>query len=301
MKKIIIISLALFLMTVFLLSFNVESLQTSLVPETAKWFVHIDVAKLANTQFAKMFSENYDSDIEREILGIEKTANIDFFKDITAVTAIGMDEGKGEPVIAFSGNLNKEHLLSLLKKETYNEIPYENHIIYNWDGNEYGVFVNDRLLLIGESEAGLKKVLNTYLGKEANILSTSLESELKSISSDVLILAVADDILGMFDEDDDDFGSLLLKKTKRAFLTATERKDQLYVKLTLEADSAETAKNMLEMANGLRAFLAMNEEIDSEWEFIKALQISSRGSTVFLESESSSRELLDILLGKKKR
>ena len=301
MKKIIIISLVLFLMTVFLLSFNVESLQTSLVPETAKWFVHIDVAKLANTQFAKMFSENYDSDIEREILGIEKTANIDFFKDITAVTAIGMDEGKGEPVIAFSGNLNKEHLLSLLKKEKNNEIPYENHIIYNWDGNEYGVFVNDRLLLIGESEAGLKKVLNTYLGKEANILSTSLESELKSISSDVLILAVADDILGMFDEDDDDFGSLLLKKTKRAFLTATERKDQLYVKLTLEADSAETAKNMLEMANGLRAFLAMNEEIDSEWEFIKALQISSRGSTVFLESESSSRELLDILLGKKKR
>lgn len=301
MKKIIIISLVLFLMTVFLLSFNVESLQTSLVPETAKWFVHIDVAKLANTQFTKMFSENYDSDIEREILGIEKTANIDFFKDITAVTAIGMDEGKGEPVIAFSGNLNKEHLLSLLKKETYNEIPYEKHIIYNWDGNEYGVFVNDRLLLIGESEAGLKKVLNTYLGKEANILSTSLESELKSISSDVLILAVADDILGMFDEDDDDFGSLLLKKTKRAFLTATERKDQLYVKLTLEADSAETAKNMLEMANGLRAFLAMNEEIDSEWEFIKALQISSRGSTVFLESESSSRELLDILLGKKKR
>ena len=301
MKKIIIISLVLFLMTVFLLSFNVESLQTSLVPETAKWFVHIDVAKLANTQFTKMFSENYDSDIEREILGIEKTANIDFFKDITAVTAIGMDEGKGEPVIAFSGNLNKEHLLSLLKKEKNNEIPYENHIIYNWDGNEYGVFVNDRLLLIGESEAGLKKVLNTYLGKEANILSTSLESELKSISPDVLILAVADDILGMFDEDDDDFGSLLLKKTKRAFLTATERKDQLYVKLTLEADSAETAKNMLEMANGLRAFLAMNEEIDSEWEFIKALQISSRGSTVFLESESSSRELLDILLGKKKR
>jgi len=301
MKKIIIISLVLFLMTVFLLSFNVESLQTSLVPETAKWFVHIDVAKLANTQFTKMFSENYDSDIGREILGIEKTANIDFFKDITAVTAIGMDEGKGEPVIAFSGNLNKEHLLSLLKKETYDEIQFDNFLIYNWDGNEYGVFVNDRLLLIGESEEGLKKVLNTYSGKEANILTTSLESKLKSISPDTFILAVADDILGMFDEDDDEFGSLLLKKTKRAFLTATERKDQLYVKLTLEADSAETAKNMLEMANGLRAFLAMNEEIDSEWEFIKALQISSRGSTVFLEAESSSRELLDILLGKKKR
>jgi hypothetical protein len=301
MKKIIIVTLILLLMTTYLLSFDIESLQTSLVPETAKWFVHIDVARLAASKMKKIFTDNYDSDIEREILGIEKTANIDFFKDITAVTAIGTEDDKGEPVIAFSGNLNKDHLLSLLKKETYDEFPYGDFFIYNWDGNDYGCFVNDKLLLIGESEKGLKKVLDTYSGKEANILSTALASELKSLSPDVLLLAVADDILGLIDEDDNDFGSLLLKKTKRAFLTAAEIKDRLNLKLSLEADSAETAKNMLEMANGLRAFLAMNEEIDPEWEFIKSLKIGSKGSTVVLESDSSIEELLSVLLGKKEK
>jgi hypothetical protein len=292
-------TLIFILMTVYLLSIDIESLQTSLVPNTAKWFIHIDVAKLSKTQIKKIFTEKYDSDLEHEILGIEETANIDFFEDITAVTAIGMDEGSDEPVIAFSGNLNKEYLLSLLKDEEYEEIPYGSYLVYSWD-SEYGVFVSDKLLLIGESEEGIKKVLDTYSGNSANILSTPLESYLKSLSPDAFLLAVAEDIMGMIDEDDDDFGSLLLKKTKQAFLSATEKNDRLTVKLNLETDSGETAKNLIEMANGLKAFLAMNEKIDPEWEFIKDLKIGSQGSTVYLESQGSSSEILHILFGLEK-
>jgi hypothetical protein len=302
MKKIIILSLVIFLMTVFLLSFNVESLQTSLVPQNAKWFVHIDIAKISKMQIKKYFTDKYDTDIEREILGIEKTADIDFFEDITAVTAIGFGDDRNEPVIAFSGNINKDHLLSLLKKEEVpDEIQYNKYVIYNWDGDEFGVFVNDRLVLISENRQGIESVLDSFSGKEANISSTSLRSHLDKLSADTFFLAAADDILGMIGDEDDDFGSMLLKKTKQAFFTATERKDRLNLKLTLEADSLETAKNMLEMANGLRAFLAMNDEIDPEWEFIKDLKIGSQGSTVVLESESSGEELLDVVLGKKKK
>jgi hypothetical protein len=298
MKKIIILTLVLFLMTVYLLSINPESLQTSLVPQNAKWFVHIDVAMIAKSEFKKYFTEKFDTDIEREIMGIEKTAGIDFFDDMTAVTVIGFGSDRNEPVIAFSGKINKERLLSLLKKEAEDleEIRYAQHIIYNWGGNEYGVFVNDRLVLISENRDGIESVLDTFSGKAGNITSSSMSALLEKLTPNSFLVAAADDISELID-----FGALLLKKTKQAIFTAAELRNRLNLKLTLEADSPETAKNMLEMANGLRAFLAMNDKIDPEWEFIKALQIGSQGSTVFLESESSNEELLDVLLGKKKR
>ena len=72
--------------------------------------------KIRQTHFKKVLLEKSHYPLEREILGIEKTANINFFEDITAVTIIGMIKDE-EPVIAFSGNLNKDHLLGLLKKE----------------------------------------------------------------------------------------------------------------------------------------------------------------------------------------
>jgi len=303
MKKVIIFTLALFLLTVYLLSVNPESLQTSLVPQNAKWFIHIDVAMIAKTEFKKYFTEKFDTDIEREIMGIEKTAGINFFDDMTAVTVVGFGSDRNEPVIAFSGKINKERLLSLLKDESADleEIRYDQHIIYNWDGDEYGVFVNDRLVLISENRDGIESVLDSFSGKADNITSSSISALLEKLTPNSFLVAAADDISELLDENDNDFGALLLKKTKQAIFTATELRNRLNLKLTLEADSPETAKNMLEMANGLRAFLAMNDEIDPEWEFIKALQIGSQGSTVFLESESSNEELLDVLLGKKKR
>lgn len=298
MKKMIVLTLALIFMAVYLLSFNAESLQTILVPETARWFVHVDVAKIAQSDLKNIFTDEYETDLEREMLGIEKTAGIDFFEDITAVTAIGFGNDREEPVIAFSGNINKDHLLSLVEEEEPEEIRYGQYVIYNWGGDDFGVFVTDRLVLISENREGIESVLDSYSGKVKNISSTSLTSRLNELSAEPFLLAVADDITGMVDEDDD-FGSMLLKKTKQAYFAVSENKNRLNLKLSLEADSAETAKNMLEMANGLRAFLAMNEEIDPEWEFLKALKIGSQGNTIYLESESSTEELLHVILGKK--
>lgn len=301
MKKIIVLTLIFFLMAVYLISYNPESLQTALVPQNAKWFVHINVAKISKTRLKDLFTKKYDTDIEREILGIEKTAKIDFFEDITAVTAIGFGDDHDEPVIAFSGNINKNHLLSLLSEEDPVEIQHGQFTILNWDSNEYGVFVTDRLVLISDNLEGIESMLDSYSGRSDSIASTAINSQLAKISPDTFLLAVADNISELIDGDEDDFGSLLLKKTKQAFFTAAERKNRLNLTLRLEADTAETAKNMLEMANGLRAFLAMNDKIDPEWEFIKALKIGSQGSTVFLESESPTEELLDVLLGAEKK
>ncbi len=300
MRKISIVFLAFLLVAISSPNISGESLQTKLIPAEAKWFIHIDVAKFAETELKKILEKNSDNDIGREILGIEKTTGIDFFSDISAVTVIGMNHDNNEPVVAFSGSLDKNHLLGLLKEEeSLKEINYGNFLIYNWDDDGYGAFVNDNLLIISENRSGLEKVLDTFSGKANNFTGTPLQKQLTALSPDTFLVAIAENVSALLDEDDDDFGALLLKKTKSAFFSANEQNGKVEVILSLQTDSTETATNMESMVTGLKAFLAMNEKIDPEWEIIKSLNVSAKGTTVVLQSQGSVEELLNVLMGKK--
>lgn len=300
MKKIALVILVSFVLALFPSKSSAESLQTKLIPEEANWLIHVDVEKFAKTELRDIFNDRMKNKMGKEIREIEKTADIDFFTDITAVTAIGMNSDDDEPVIAFSGNLNKAHLLSLLKEEeTPEEIQHGKFLIYNWDHDEYGVFIHDRLLLISENRQGLEKVLDTFIGKGKNISATSLEPRLNALSPATFLIAAANNISGMTDDDDNDFGAVILKKTKMAFFTAQEKESKLKLKLSLQTDSPETAKNMEGMVTGLKSFLAMHEKIDPEWDLLKNMKISVDGRAVWLESESPVEELLHVLQGLK--
>lgn len=300
MKKYTIVILVSFLFVIPAALANAESLQTKLVPEEAIWLVHIDVAKFAKTQLKGILEDKTEGKFGKEIRTIEKTANIKFLDDISAVTAIGMANDE-EPVIAFSGNLNKDHLLSLLKEEeTPEEIQHGEFLIYNWDDDECGVFIHDRLVLISENRYGIEKVLDSFSGKGKSISGSSLQQQLNSLSPMTFLVAAAEDVSKMIDEDEDDFGAVILKKTEKAFFTAEEQQNELKLKLSLQTDSPETAQNMEGMVTGLKSFLAMHEKIDPEWEILKNLRISVKNNKVQLESESAYEELLHVLLGIKK-
>lgn len=281
-------------------SISGESLQTKLVPGEAKWLIHIDVEKFAQTELKQLLGKNFEHDIGREIMGIEKITGIDFFSDISAVTVIGMNHDNDEPVVAISGSLDKTHLLGMLKeKESPDEINYGSFLIYNWDDDGYGVFAGDNLLIISENQSGLEKVLDTFSGKEKNFSGSPLERQLRALSKDTFLVAAAENVSELLDEDDDDFGALILQKTKSAFFSANEQNGKVKLQLDLQTDSPETATNMESMVTGLKAFLFMNDKIDPEWEIIKSLKVSTRGATVVLESQGAVKELLNLLMKKK--
>lgn len=300
MRKTTIIFLAFFLVALFSPGISGESLQTNLIPVEAKWFIHIDVEKFAQTELKQILEKISDNDMGKEIMGIEKMTGIDFFSDISAVTVIGMNHDNDEPVIAFSGSLDKSHLLGLLKEEEdLKEINYDEFLIYNWDEDGYGVFANANLLIFSENRSGLEKVLDTYSGKGKNFSGTSLERQLRALSKDTFLLATAENVSELLGEDDDDFGALILQKTKSALFSANEQKGKVKVQLSLQTDSTETATNMESMVTGLKAFLSMNDKIDPEWEIIKSLKVSAKDTAVLLEAQGSVDELLNIILGKK--
>ncbi|MEE8376928.1 MAG: hypothetical protein V3R45_01025, partial [Candidatus Aminicenantaceae bacterium] len=209
-----------------------------------------------------------------------------------------MNHDNDEPVVAISGNLDKTHLLGLLKEEeSLDEINYGSFLIYNWDDDAYGVFANDNLLIFSENRRELEKVLDTFSGKGKNFSSTPLERQLRALSPDTFLVATAENVSELLNEDDDDFGALILQKTKSAFFSANEQNGKVKLKLELQTDSPETATNMESMVTGLKAFLSMNDKIDPEWEIIKSLKVSTKDTSVVLESQGSVEELLNLLKG----
>ncbi len=300
MRKTTILFLAFFLIALFSPCISGESLQTKLIPAEAKWFIHIDIEKFAQTELKQILEEISENEFGMEIMGIEKMTGIDFFGDISAVTVIGMNHDNDEPVVAISGSLDKTHLLGLLKEEeSLDEINYGDFLIYNWDEDGYGVFADANLLIFSENRSGLEKVLDTFSGKGKNFSGSPLERQLRALSKDTFIVASAENISELLDEDDDDFGALILQKTKSAFFSANEQKGKMQVQLSLQTDSPETAANMKSMVTGLKAFLSMNDKIDPNWEIIKSLQVSAKDTTVLLEAQGSVDELLNIIMGKK--
>ncbi|MFC2160057.1 hypothetical protein ACFLRW_01055 [Acidobacteriota bacterium] len=300
MRKTITIFLALFLTALAIPGISGESLQTKLIPAETKWLIHIDVEKFAQTELRQILEEKSKNDFGQEIMGIEKKTGIDFFRDISAVTVIGMNKKNKEPVVAVSGSLDKSHLLGLLKEEeSANEFNYGNFLIYTWDDEGFGVFADDSLLIFSENRNGLEKVLDTFSGKGKNFSDTPLQKQLKSLSPNTFLIATADNISEMLGDDDDDFGALILKKTESAFFSVDEQNRKVRVLMSLQTDSLETAANMKSMVTGLKAFLSMNDKIDPEWDIVKSLTVSTKGSAVLVESQGSVEELLNIILGKR--
>lgn len=291
MKKYMLLILILFLAALTAPVFAAAPLQTNLVPEKAAWFIHLDVQEFARTQLKQQWFDKQMSDFKDEIAEIERVGQINFFRDINHVTVISM--GDDEAVVALSGKLNKDHLISLLKKEeSPEEMTYGNYLIYHWE-DEYGTFINDSLLMISESSDSLFSVLDTVSGKMKDISATALASQLKRLAPGNFLTAASVKLNDMIE--DDDFPSAVLKNSKGAFFSVAEAGDKVKAMLSLETDSPETAKNLNDVVTGLKSLLAMQEKVDPEWSLIKSLKMNVQGSSFILETEALIEEILELI------
>jgi hypothetical protein len=292
MKKYVLLILILFLAAITAPAFAAAPLQTNLVPEKAAWFIHLDVQAFAKTQLKREWFDKQMNDFKDEIAEIERVGQIDFFRDIAHVTVINMGDDD-DAVVALSGKLKKNHLVSLLKKEeSPSEMDYGQYLIYHWD-DEYGTFVNDSLLMISEAETSLKAVLDTVSGKMKDISATALASQLKTLVPGNFLTAASVKLNDMIE--DDDFPSAVLKNSKGAFFSVAEAGNKVKARLSLEAESPETAKNLSDVVNGLKSLLAMQEKVDPEWSLIKSLKMNVQGSSFTLETEALIEEILELI------
>ena len=294
-KSVFTLTLLFFLGLVFIIPAKPASLQTSMIPDNARWVIHFDVEKFTSTRFCDLLKQDEAFGLEKKTLGISKMFKFDPFKDIMGITVFGTGKGEKNTVVCLSGNFDKDHLLVLLDMNVdHRTIPYGKYTIHKWDRSQFGTFANDHLVVIASNESVLKNVLDVISGKKNNIGASNLMPYLKEIPKDAFLKAVIDNISHLIGADD---VSTILKKTGMAFFIALERSENLTMKLKLTTDSPETAKNIQQIVTGFLALAKLKQnkgEIDPKLKLLDDLKVKLEGNIVQIELTHPSADFVKI-------
>ena len=274
------------------------TIPASVVPENARWVAHLDMEKFASTSLYGYLDKSGTFEIKSR--DISRWLKMDLPKDVTGVTVFGLDEAKEQAVVVVAGKFDKERLMTLLDlAEDHKEEPYGAYTVYSTDEDGFGAFLNDNLVVLSEQRSALERVLDTAAGKVKDFAKSALSASLKEIPSGAFLSGVVPNLTGLGPQVSE---SRLLEKASGIFFMAQETKDNLFVRVQLTADTAENAKNMADIAQGLIAMGRLSGgqggqggHMANVVGLLEGLQIKQEGKVLKLEFERPSKEIADFL------
>jgi len=267
----------------------------SIVPENARWVAHLDMEKFVATKLFAALEKDGRFDIKSR--DANRWLKMDLTKDVTGVTLIGFGPGaKGQAVVAVNGRFDKARLMTLLDlAEDRTEKAYGAYTVYSTGDDEFGAFVNDNLVVLGEDQASIEKVLDTAAGKTKNFAGSALSAALKDLPAGAFLSGVLPDLSGLSSMNSQ---SKILEKASGLFFLAQETNDQLLVRLQVTADSPESGKNMLDLVQGIIAMgrLGGNEgHMAQIASLLDGLQVKLDGKVLKLDFERPVQEIVDLI------
>lgn len=266
----------------------------TVVPEGAKWVVHLDMEKFVATDlFAQL---NKDGKFEVKSRDLNRWFKIDVPKDVTGVTVFGLGPGDDQIVFAVAGKFDKTGILGLVAADKeHQETPYGAYTLYSTGSDEFGAFVTDNLIVFSEGRTAVEKVLDTAGGKAKNYAGSALNASLKDVPANAFVSGALPDLSGLGKEIGQ---SKVLDKASGLFFLAQETKDVLQVRLQVTAESPESAKNMADIAQGFVAMAKLGGD-DADMarisSLLEGLRFGVDGKTFKLEFERPSKDIADLL------
>jgi len=269
------------------------TLPSSLVPEGARWVVHVDMEQFVATELYKELAK--EDRFKVKGTEINRLLKIDWRKDISGLTIFGLGAGKEQVVFAAAGRFDKPRLLTLLDLDTdHQDIPYGAFTVYSTGDDEFWAFINDGLIVFSESREAMERVLDTAGGKAKSFVSSELNAAFQDISSGAFLSGVIENLAGMGREI---AKSKFAGKAKSLSFLAREVQDSLKVRVLVTADSPENAKRMADMAQGLAAMIQLEEKEGEKarWASLaKEIQVKLEGKAVRLELDMPSRDIVNL-------
>jgi hypothetical protein len=273
----------------------------TVVPGDARWIAHLDMEKFVRTDLYGYLQKSGAFEIKSR--DINNWLKIDIPKDVTGVTIFGLGGGEknDNAVVIVAGRFDKPALLALIAlNQDHKEIPYGGTTIYSTGADEFGAFVNDHLIALSESQAGLEKVLDTAAAKGKNFTGSELSNALKAAPADAFLSGVMPNLSKLSHEIGN---SKVLDQASGLFFMAQEAGGNLMVRIQLVADTAENAKNIADIAQGLIAMGRMsqgqNNKMSEAIAMLDGLQVSQDGKTIKLSFERPSKEIADLIIEKR--
>ena len=275
-------------------------LQMSVVPADAQWVMHLDMERLVSSSIFKLLTESGKGfDLQKKTAPFAEKFKMDPLKDIKGVTVFGRAGAGEEPVVALSGSFNKDSLLGLLRTESsFKETPYGEHTLYNWDGEHFGVFVNDSLALISENEADMKAALDALDGKTKNVSASPLVALIKKESDHAMIeFALAD--ISRLTGQAKEVGAVqalpaMLTQMQSISGFVSETGDKLNLRIEIGAENDQVALSIQQTIQGLVALMNLQFKEDAQ-PITQGMNVKTDGKQVRIDASYLVPELTKII------
>lgn len=303
MKKAILILTALILALALGLiaapADRAESPQTSVVPPDVQWAFHIDMQKLtSSTLFKGLLEEKGPAKMKGKADQLLGKLKIDPMKDLKGITVFGRAKKDEDAVVALKGKFDKAHLLGLIKaKESHKEVPYGKSTIYSWDGDDFGAFAADDLILLSESEEAIKLALDALEKNKKDVSAFPFLARTMKDSPNAIFVAAVNSISGLVGEKGK---PVILSKMRQASGAISESGENVNFKVSIAAESAQVARDVEQAIRGLIAMANLQMADAEAQSFAQSIKIVVDGENVRIDASYPASKLMGLARGKAK-
>ena len=263
------------------------------VDADANWVVHADVEKFKETKIASI--------IDNELKEAGVYEQLDFFKsifsfnpveDIKSITIYGKGQDEANAVVIIKGNFDKDVLENLIRQNPYyEEKKHGKYVLHSWidekkvdqgAGRQFGTF-HDKDILLGASADSMRKALDVLNGKATNAREKGMFKALKKSDKSAFIVAAANGVGKIAEQWEQ---AMMLKHTKESCLTVGESEGNVYIDLSLQTSSSQTAEELTQLIQGVIAFLNLaGQEQPQIAELASSIKLTTRKNTVRVHFE----------------
>lgn len=247
-------------------------IQKENVPADAKWLLHWDLEKYRTTEIGKYFdTQILAKKLEKPRADLKQYFNFDLeWEKYTSLTAYGTDfepkEGTNGILIiktdaATAASVEKTFIKQADYAKSYGgpveEITAGPFGTYCINKNAFASIQKDGRIVLGKSQAQVKKGIDIIQGKTANLSVSPALSGFPSGDSDFFLIALAE---GFGDRIPLPPNAKILQTTEGLRAVLREKNDKLSLNLTLKAKSADTCKQMQQVVQGMIALVTLSQQ-----------------------------------------
>lgn len=255
------------------------------LPAEARWVLHIDAQEVLKSSLGDIIRDiAADPEVAPKLAALEAIFSFNILRDVHGVTLGGSSTEEDNAAIYIYGSFDREKLETIVKAgDNYNGIPHGAYTIHSWTEKKknglkrtYGCFGRDDLVIISPNEDAVKTALDTLSGKKSSLAAAMTDMQIKG--DGFIFVAAArglNEMKGIHPK------AAIAKKIRDASASLNESEDKFQGSLNVRTQDVETAEQLLQMVQGIKALgLLGAEERPDLAKIAQTVETESNGATV---------------------
>jgi len=271
------------------------------VPDSARWVAHVDVQAFWKSQLGQKIQASLDEEALRKLQSLKELFGSDPVKDLHQLTLYGADADDKRAVAIIRGHLDRKKLLALVAlNPAYEELSHKKTPVYRWideddDKTQFGAFAADDVLIISQNRAAAEASLDALQDGSTPqaAAKTPRFTILKDAPEGTFVAICAEDLAKLTKDRAD---ASMTQNAQGFVVMAGEKDATLHLTLKLEANLPDAAQQIMQMAQGMMAFVTLQQDkFPQIMPLIKACKLSCQGKTVSLSVQYPSQDLFALI------